>query len=44
MARHMRFYPSREFISHRFKDVEDEQAVHKVIAPDSIKVVFDPWA
>jgi L-iditol 2-dehydrogenase len=44
MARYMRFYPLREFVSHRFKLTEAEQAVHKAISPDSLKVVFDPWA
>ncbi len=44
LARYMRFYPVREFVSHRFKLADAEQAVHKAISPDSLKVVFDPWA
>jgi L-iditol 2-dehydrogenase len=44
MARYMRFYPLREFVSHRFKLEQAEQAVHKSVAPDSIKVVIEPWA
>jgi len=44
LARYMRHYPVREFVSHRFKLTEAVEAVHKAISPDSIKVVFDPWA
>jgi L-iditol 2-dehydrogenase len=44
MARYMRHYPLREFVSHRFPLREVEQAVHKSIAPDSMKVVIEPWA
>jgi threonine dehydrogenase-like Zn-dependent dehydrogenase len=44
MARYMRHYPIREFVSHRYPLREVEAAVQKAIAPDSMKVVIDPWA
>ena len=44
MARYMRSYPLREFVSHRFPLREVEAAVHKSIAPDSMKVAIEPWA
>jgi len=44
MARYMRTYPLREFVSHRFALREVEAAVHKSIAPDSMKVAIAPWA
>jgi L-iditol 2-dehydrogenase len=44
MARYMRTYPLREFVSHRFSLREVEAAVHKSIAPDSMKVAIAPWA
>jgi threonine dehydrogenase-like Zn-dependent dehydrogenase len=44
MARYMRHYPLREFVSHRYPLREVEAAVQKAIAPDSMKVVIDPWA
>ena len=43
MARYMRHYPLREFVSHRFGLDAVETAVNKAIAPDSMKVVIDPW-
>ena len=43
MARYMRHYPLREFVSHRYPLREVETAVQKAIAPDSMKVVIDPW-
>src|SRR2546422_936078 len=44
MARYMSHYPLREFVSHRFPLRDVETAVHKAIAPDSMKVVIEPWA
>ncbi len=44
MSRYLRHYPLREFVSHRYKLGEVEAAVQKAIAPDSMKVVIDPWA
>jgi threonine dehydrogenase-like Zn-dependent dehydrogenase len=43
MARYMRHYPLREFVSHRFGLDAVETAVNQAIAPDSMKVVIDPW-
>ncbi len=43
MARYMRHYPLREFVSHRYHLDDAEKAVQKAIAPDSMKVVIDPW-
>ncbi len=44
MARYMRTYPLREFVSHRFSLRDVEAAVHKSIAPDSMKVAIEPWS
>jgi hypothetical protein len=33
----------REFVSHRFPLRDVEAAVHKSIAPDSMKVAIAPW-
>jgi threonine dehydrogenase-like Zn-dependent dehydrogenase len=44
MARYMRNYPLREFVSHRFPLRDVEAAVQKSIAPDSMKVAIEPWA
>ncbi|MDR7417679.1 MAG: zinc-binding dehydrogenase [Armatimonadota bacterium] len=44
LARYMRHYPLREFVTHRYGLGDVETAVHKAIAPDSMKVVIDPWA
>jgi Zn-dependent alcohol dehydrogenase len=43
LARYMRHYPVREFVSHRYGLDAVETAVNKAIAPDSMKVVIDPW-
>jgi len=42
MARYMRHYPLREFVSHRYPLEHVEAAVQKAIAPDSMKVVIAP--
>jgi threonine dehydrogenase-like Zn-dependent dehydrogenase len=44
MARYMRTYPLREFVSHRYPLRDVETAVHKSIAPDSMKVAIAPWS
>jgi L-iditol 2-dehydrogenase len=44
LLRYMRHYPVREFVSHRFRLDDVQAAVLKAIAPDSMKVVIDPWA
>ncbi len=44
MARYMRFYPLREFVSHRYRLGEVESAMQKSMALDSMKVVIEPWA
>jgi threonine dehydrogenase-like Zn-dependent dehydrogenase len=44
MARYMRKYPLREFVTHRFPLRDVEAAVHKSVAPDSMKVAIEPWS
>ncbi len=44
LARYMRHYPVREFVSHRYRLADADAAVQKSVAPDSMKVVIDPWA
>jgi L-iditol 2-dehydrogenase len=44
MARYMQDYPLREFVSHRFPLRDVEAAVHKSVAPDSMKVAIVPWS
>jgi threonine dehydrogenase-like Zn-dependent dehydrogenase len=44
MARYMRHYPLAEFVTHHFALRDVEAAVKKSIAPDSLKVVIEPWA
>src|ERR1700681_4100009 len=44
MARYVRSYPLREFVSHRFPLRDVEAAVQKSIAPDSMKVAIAPWS
>ena len=44
MARYMRHYPVRELVSHRYRLDQVATAVERAIAPDSMKVVIDPWA
>jgi threonine dehydrogenase-like Zn-dependent dehydrogenase len=43
MARYLKHYPLREFVSHRYGLRDVEAAVHKAIEPDSMKVVLEPW-
>jgi threonine dehydrogenase-like Zn-dependent dehydrogenase len=44
LLRYMRQYPVREFVSHRCRLDDVDAAVKQSIAPDSMKVVIDPWA
>lgn len=44
MARYMKNYPLREFVSQRFSLRDVEAAVHKAVAADSMKVAIMPWA
>ncbi len=44
MARHMRLYPLKEFVTHRFGLIQVEVAMQKSMALDSMKVVIDPWS
>jgi hypothetical protein len=44
MARYMRNYPLRDFVSHRFPLRDVEAAVQMAIGPDSMKVAMEPWA
>lgn len=44
MVRYARHYPLSEFVTHRFGLRQVEEAMKKSMAPDSMKVVIDPWA
>src|ERR1700676_2098785 len=43
MARYMKHYPLREFVTHRYGLRSVDAAVQKSIEPESIKVVLEPW-
>jgi threonine dehydrogenase-like Zn-dependent dehydrogenase len=43
MARYMRHYPLREFVSHRFALKDVNAAMQQAVANDSMKVVLQPW-
>jgi L-iditol 2-dehydrogenase len=43
MARYMKHYPLREFVTHRFGLREVQTAVQKSMEAESMKVVFEPW-
>ena len=43
MARYMKHYPLREFVTHRYGLREVDAAMAKAIEPDSMKVVMTPW-
>jgi threonine dehydrogenase-like Zn-dependent dehydrogenase len=43
MARYMKQYPLREFVSHRFALRDVHAAVQKSMDADSMKVVLEPW-
>jgi L-iditol 2-dehydrogenase len=44
MARYMKHYPLREFVTHRFHLSEAEAALRKSMEADSMKVVLEPWS
>ena len=44
MARYMRQYPLRDFVTHRFGLQQVEAAMKKSMAADSMKVVITPWS
>jgi len=44
MARYMRQYPLREFVTHRFGLRQVDAAMKESMALDSMKVVIDPWS
>lgn len=44
MARYMCQYPLKNFVTHRFGLQQVEAAVKKSMAPDSMKVIIDPWS
>ena len=43
MARYMKQYPLRDFVTHRFPLRGVNAAMEKSIAQDSMKVVMEPW-
>ena len=43
MARYMKNYPLREFVTHRFSLRDVNAAMRKSIEPESMKVVMAPW-
>jgi threonine dehydrogenase-like Zn-dependent dehydrogenase len=43
MARYMKQYPLREFVTHRYGLRDVAAAVQKSIEPESLKVVLEPW-
>jgi L-iditol 2-dehydrogenase len=43
MARYMKHYPLRDFVTHRFPLRGVEAAMEKSIALDSMKVIMEPW-
>jgi len=43
MARYANRYPLAEFVTHRFGLRQVDEAMRKSMAPDSMKVVIDPW-
>jgi threonine dehydrogenase-like Zn-dependent dehydrogenase len=44
MARYIKHYPLRDFVTHRFRLRDVEAAVKKSIEPESMKVVLEPWS
>ncbi len=44
MARYIKYYPLRDFVTHRFALRDVEAAVKKSMTADSMKVVIDPWS
>jgi threonine dehydrogenase-like Zn-dependent dehydrogenase len=44
MARYMKHYPLREFVTHRYRLSDVESAMQKSTEADSMKVVLEPWS
>jgi threonine dehydrogenase-like Zn-dependent dehydrogenase len=44
MVRYMRHYPLQQFVTHRFGLRQVETAMKQSMAPNSMKVVIDPWS
>jgi threonine dehydrogenase-like Zn-dependent dehydrogenase len=43
MARYLDHYPLREFVTHRFPLRQVHDAMRQAAAPESLKVVLEPW-
>jgi L-iditol 2-dehydrogenase len=43
MARYLKHYPLGEFVTHRYALREVNVAMERAIAPESLKVVLEPW-
>ena len=43
MARYMKNYPLREFVTHRYGLRDVEMAMKKSAEAESMKVVLEPW-
>ncbi len=43
MARYMKQYPLREFVTHRYGLRDVDAAMAKAIEAESMKVVMEPW-
>jgi len=43
MARYMKHYPLREFVTHRYALRDVDAAMAKAIEAESMKVVLEPW-
>jgi len=43
MARYMKHYPLREFVTHRFGLRDVGAAMQKSMEAESMKVVLEPW-
>ena len=43
MARYMKHYPLREFVTHRFGLRDVDAAMQKSMDAESMKVVLEPW-
>jgi Zn-dependent alcohol dehydrogenase len=43
MARYMKNYPLREFVTHRYGLRDVDTAMKKSVDAESMKVVLEPW-
>jgi threonine dehydrogenase-like Zn-dependent dehydrogenase len=43
MARYMKHYPLKDFVTHKYSLRDVDAAVKKAIEPESMKVILDPW-